>query len=214
MFYTIYKITNQVDGKFYIGSHKTKNLDDDYMGSGKYLNHAQKKHGVENFVKEILFVFDTAEEMYAKEAELVNEEFISEHNTYNVKIGGFGGWDYVNDNPEKFLTEKRLSSLMTPQERLKRWKEKWENDPEFREKHRDNAKLALLKSKEKYPNGTFAGRKHKQETIQKIKMSSLGVHKGELNSQYGTMWITNGVKSKKINKTDSIPEGWRKGRVM
>lgn len=28
MFYIIYKITNKLDGKFYIGSHKTKKLDD------------------------------------------------------------------------------------------------------------------------------------------------------------------------------------------
>ena len=29
MFYTIYKTTNLVNGKFYIGKHKTKDLDDD-----------------------------------------------------------------------------------------------------------------------------------------------------------------------------------------
>lgn len=98
MFYTIYKITNLLDGKIYIGSHKTKKLDDAYMGSGKYLKAAQKKYGMENFKKEILFIFDNPEEMYVKEAELVNEEFLVTENTYNLKVGGFGGWDYLNNS--------------------------------------------------------------------------------------------------------------------
>ena len=38
--------------------------------------------------------------MYAKEAELVNEEFLMNENTYNLKIGGFGGFDYINSIPE------------------------------------------------------------------------------------------------------------------
>lgn len=34
------------------------------------------------------------------------------------------------------------------------------------------------------------------------------------NSQYGTMWITDGTANQKIKKEDVIPEGWRKGRII
>jgi len=212
MFYTIYKITNQVDGKIYIDSHKTKDLNDSYMGSGKYLKHAQEKYGIENFTKEILFVFETAQEMYDKEAEIVNEDFLATENTYNLKVGGYGGFDYINDNPEKFLTEKRLSALMSQEERLRRWKEKWENDPQFREQQKQYGKLGAAAVLKKYPNGVFAGRKHSKETLDKLKASAVGRGVGETNSQYGTIWITNGVEKKKIKSTDEIPNGWRRGR--
>jgi hypothetical protein len=215
MFYIIYKITNKIDGKFYIGSHKTKNLDDNYMGSGKYLKYAQNKYGIENFKKEILFVFETAEEMYAREAKLVNEEFLATENTYNLKIGGFGGWDYINENPEKYLTETRLSTLMPIKETQKHWQKKYDTDENFRNTMLLNTAIASQKLREKYPEGTFKNKKHSSET--KNRMSTIAKERlsdPTKNSQYGTMWITDGVISKKISKNESIPENWKKGRVM
>lgn len=91
MKFTIYKVTNKINGKFYIGKHQTLNENDSYLGSGKALRNAVKVYGRESFTKEILFIFETEEEMNAKEREIVTEEFISRHDTYNAGLGGEGG---------------------------------------------------------------------------------------------------------------------------
>jgi group I intron endonuclease len=91
MKYTIYKITNKLNNKVYIGKHQTKNPYDNYMGSGRAIKEAIKQYGKENFKKEVLFIFDTAEEMDAEERKIVNESFISTNKTYNMGLGGEGG---------------------------------------------------------------------------------------------------------------------------
>jgi hypothetical protein len=48
----IYKITNKVNSKIYIGQDKHDNPN--YLGSGKILHLAFKKYGSENFIKEII----------------------------------------------------------------------------------------------------------------------------------------------------------------
>lgn len=94
MFFTIYKITNLLDGKFYIGKHQTKNLDDGYLGSGKMLKRAITKHGKENFKKEILEIHKTEEAMNAAEKRLVIVGPLS----YNLCEGGNGGFGFINKN--------------------------------------------------------------------------------------------------------------------
>lgn len=88
--YYVYRITNVVNRKIYIGVHATENFDDGYMGSGVALRKAMREHGRECFVKEMLFEFDNPEDMIRKEAELVDETFLSRDDVYNLKAGG--GW--------------------------------------------------------------------------------------------------------------------------
>jgi hypothetical protein len=97
MKYTVYKIINLINGKIYIGVHKTNNLDDNYMGSGVNIKRAIKKYGIQNFKKEYIAIFNSADEMFDLEFMLVNEDFVKSGNTYNIVTGGNGGFDYVNN---------------------------------------------------------------------------------------------------------------------
>ena len=203
MFYTIYKITNLINNKIYVGKHQTKDLNDDYMGSGKHLRHSINKYGIENFKKEILFVFDTETEMNAKEKEIVSEEFCLRNDTYNLCNGGQGGFSFINrsglnnSNKDKAQIYSKVSKKLTGKtsERSAIW---------MKQLHADG--------RVKYD--TFTGRKHSVETKKKISAKMRGTCIGENNSQFGSMWITNGTENKKIKKTDPIEEGWKKGRHM
>ena len=88
MFFIIYETTNLINGKIYRGCHKTDNLDDGYLGSGGNLIKAIKKYGKDNFERTILHYCNSLEEMIAKEAECVNEEFVKRIDTYNQQTGG------------------------------------------------------------------------------------------------------------------------------
>ena len=92
MYNYVYRLTNKINNKIYIGCHQTNNLDDGYMGSGKVLLLAQKKYGIENFQKEILSFYPDAESMFEAEKKIVTREFISKDNNYNLAEGGGNGF--------------------------------------------------------------------------------------------------------------------------
>jgi hypothetical protein len=216
VFYTIYKTTNTIDGKIYIGKHVTENPNDDYLGSGKVLKSAIAKYGVENFKKEILFIYDNEVEMNAKEAELVTEDFVKEDTNYNLCPGGRGGFGYINSNELNrtewhrennnshmkkmtIISRKKINELMTND----LWRE------ERKRKSSAGQKKYLMNNENQFKNKSHTEEwKKRQSAIMKEKS------KGENNSQFGKMWITNGTDSVRIMKTDVIPEGWYKGRKI
>ena len=87
-YHYFYKITNLINDHFYYGVHNTDNLNDGYMGSGKRLAVAYKKYGIENFKKEILKFFNTKEDAFEYESEIVNEYLVNINECYNLTNGG------------------------------------------------------------------------------------------------------------------------------
>jgi hypothetical protein len=88
MNYIIYKITNQINGKYYIGRHATKNVNDSYMGSGIGIKNAIKKYGKENFIKEIIAEAESADALWDLEKEIVNKDVVKDPLSYNNAYGG------------------------------------------------------------------------------------------------------------------------------
>lgn len=89
-YHYLYRITNLINGKIYIGIHSTTNLDDGYMGSGTRLQKAYAKYRMSYFTKEILEFCNTRDELFLLEKETVNETFANREDVYNISIGGSG----------------------------------------------------------------------------------------------------------------------------
>ena len=206
MFYYLYKITNWFNGKIYIGVHKTNDLNDGYMGSGKRLKNSIAKYGIEYFTKEILQQFDSAEAMFEAESQVVNEEFVKALDTYNIRLGGSGGWDHINSDMRSKNTTK------ANEYRIKRSS----TDEEYRNRISENMSKGLRKHWEDMNCGPWSGKHHTEESKKRIGEANSKIQSGVGNSQYGTCWINDGSVAKKIKKEELeqwLASGWSKGRI-
>jgi hypothetical protein len=80
--------------------HSTDTIEDGYLGSGWILKDAISKYGVDKFTREVLYVFETRREAMEMEASIVDNEFVSRADTYNLVVGGMGVVDQYGDkNP-------------------------------------------------------------------------------------------------------------------
>lgn len=208
MFYLVYKITNTLNGMVYIGSHQTQNIDDGYMGSGKYIKRAIRVHGAQNFTKEILAIYSSRDEMLAAEKLIVSEDFVLDDSTYNLVIGGGGGHYHFNRDAAKqgrVLADRTILSVYgvsnircAPHVKAKR-----------------DAALKRLRESG-YKNTHWLGKHHTSDAKQKIGQKNSVHQRGSGNSQYGTRWIHSleEKRNRKIGKEDPLPHGWMEGRKM
>lgn len=163
------------------------------------LHQAILKYHKSSFIKEILFVFETEDEMFQKEKELVNEEFCARSDTYNIQCGGKGGHHFTKENAQEFI--KKANEKVN-------WL--YKNDLEWAERYKSKLSKAVKRRYEIHGH-PWTGKKHSEETKQKMRKSK---NAGSQNSQFGTMWITDGINSQRIKKIDNVPNGWYKGRII
>lgn len=140
--FTVYKTTCLVNGKIYIGVHKTRDPNDAYLGSGLMFKAAIKKYGRASFTKEVLFVFATPEEMIAKEKELVDTDFCAREDTYNLHTGG-------SFTPHQGFSEDALQRIREASAKRVGWN------------HAEATKLRLRASK--------TGTKASAETVERLR---------------------------------------------
>jgi hypothetical protein len=232
-FYIVYKILNLLNGKIYIGAHMTRNIEDRYMGSGVEIKRELKTIGKKHFRKEILFFFDTKEEMLSKEKELVTKEFCLREDTYNRNEGG-GSYNAIgmvpvkDSNGNNLLVYREDPRYIAGELKHNQVGNKY-NIGKVRVKDKHGNIFVVNTDDERFINGelvglrkgckgipSFAGKKHTEEFKKKISAINSQKQKGENNSQYGTCWITNYIQNKKI-KVSELPtwlnDGWKRGRL-
>ena len=125
MQYYIYKITNKLNGKIYIGQHLVPKYHETfrrYMGSGIAITEAYEKYGKENFDKEIIeYIDDDEKHEHVSERE---KYWIAYYNCmtpngYNISPGGEGGCTSESGKKGAETRKRNGTDKRTPEQRLK-----------------------------------------------------------------------------------------------
>lgn len=185
----IYKITNQINGKIYIGKHSTDNLDDGYMGSGILICKAEKKYGLENFTKEYLAFCDTEEKLNWFEKFYI-KKFNARQVGYNLTDGGDGilGIKHTEETRKKMSESQKANYIK-------------ENHPNFGKHLSEETKEKLSEAKK--------GKIRSEETKQKISDAMKGKHHSEDTKQkmrkqkQKYKWLTLTGEIKTMNKAQA-----------
>jgi hypothetical protein len=180
-----YKITNEINGKYYYGSTQQSDLKK-YGGSNIFLNKAYIKYGKENFKFEKLKFFNSRQDCFDFEDRFLKLFNIAkDKNSYNLKNSGLGG-DTISKNPNRSEIIKKLGRKGRISNR---------KGIKMSDEQKEKISISLKKSYNEGRKKSNKGRKWSEE--QKIKLSVLrkGTNTGEKNPMWGKgrMILVNGV---------------------
>lgn len=228
MHYFIYETTNTITGIKYIGKHKTDDINDGYLGSGLILSNAIKKYGKNAFVREILFSFDSEEEMNEKERELITLDVCNSDEYYNIALGGQGGCLVLSENhPKREATIAKIKNAQLENSELlserARRQHIEKNIGMYGKKHTDETKRKMSESGKKIDRYWVRGRIVSDETREKLRLANVGKKmsdearrkmsenhpnaKGEKNPMYGRKHSEE--TRKKISEKNKANVGWK-----
>lgn len=191
MYYIVYKTTNKINNKIYIGIHTQIGVEfDGYLGSGLILRKAILKYGEENFHRETLFEYDNLQDSRDKERELVTEEFCIGIDNYNISVGGTGGHTTAGYTEEELDISNQKRNLSLRLSWIANLTE------EKLEQYRTNFKKIRIQ-----PDNS--GMVHSEQSC--LNMS---------NGRLGLMHVTNGIDNKMVFESELLPDGWYMGRTL
>ena len=219
-YHYVYKTTNLINNKFYIGKHSTnKEFEkDNYLGSGTIITNAIKKYGKENFKIEILSTHLTEKEAYDEEARVVTTELVLDENCYNMHEGGLGGWCHSIET-KKLISEKRIATNDTENRILgyNKISQSSLGKPKS-DTHKENIRLANIgktipDETRKKISDTLTGRKREDRSNDDVRHDKIGkAHKGR---KYITHPETNQIKKVNVEEVAGYLEmGWELGRLI
>ena len=208
----IYKITNQINGKIYIGKHSTDNLDDGYMGSGILICKAEKKYGIENFTKEYLAFCDTEEKLNWFEKFYI-KKYKAKEVGYNLTDGGDGHLGFImTEETKQKLSEAKKGKILSEEHKQKLSEAK--KGKTLSEEHKQKISEAIKKQLVE-KGGPFKGWHLSVEHKQKLSDAM----KGKTFSEEHKQKISEAKKGKTLSeetkqKISDAMKAWNKGKKL
>jgi len=218
MYGYIYKTTNLLNEKIYVGQHKSKNgeFDDSYYGSGKFILEAIDKYGKENFTCEILEWCETEEELNNKEIFWIKElKSTTKNNNYNISDGGYvprlsgeANGNYGRKHTEEERARMRGKREGMPEE-FKQFRSEYMTGKKWYNNGVEEHYFALNEIPEGYKLGRL--RKRYKPTEREIIKNKIIEEMGEDLYKSSKKFIVNNGKFEMILPV--CPDGFVKGRL-